>query len=100
MAATINFMSNELSQQNEQFLTDAIAAGLFPSRQAALDAAVDVLRVQQVPLEYVSEEHMEGVEAALDELDAGLGMEMTPQEWESLRQLAHDVAEGRRKAAS
>jgi len=86
-------MSFGLSPQNEQFLTDAVAGGLFPSKEAALDAAVESLRERQSDVPMVPEEHMAGVEEALAELDAGLGVEMTPAEWERLRQEAHAAAD-------
>lgn len=39
-----------LSTQNEQFLADVLASGLFPSREAALEAAVEVLREKTEPI--------------------------------------------------
>jgi hypothetical protein len=37
-------MSRELSPQSEQYLANAVASGLFPSTEAALEAAVEALR--------------------------------------------------------
>ncbi|MBL8827277.1 MAG: hypothetical protein JNM18_09845 [Planctomycetaceae bacterium] len=66
-------MSQGLSPQNEQFITDAIARGLFPTREAVLDQALDHLRRQRAAHEELERELQKG----LDELDAGLGIEMT-----------------------
>lgn len=66
-------MSQELSPQNEQFIIDAIARGLFPPREAVLVQALDNLRRQREAREELERELQKG----LDELDAGLGVEMT-----------------------
>jgi hypothetical protein len=93
-------MASGFSPQNEQFLHDIVAGGLYPSKEAAIDAALDAFRAAQpepfdpnIPM--VPDEHMEGVEEALAELDAGLGVEMTRDEWDRLRQFARDVAAGK-----
>jgi Arc/MetJ-type ribon-helix-helix transcriptional regulator len=41
-------MSSDLSPSSEAFLDDAVARGYFPSRSDALEAAVDLLRRQQI----------------------------------------------------
>ncbi len=40
-------MGQGLSPQNEQFIADAIVRGLFPTREAVLDQALDNLRRQR-----------------------------------------------------
>jgi hypothetical protein len=39
-------MERELSSQNEHYLAELVASGVFPSREAALNAAVEALRIQ------------------------------------------------------
>ena len=51
----------------------AVASGLFPSREAVLEAGVERL-MREAPLP-VPREHLEDIESALDQLDAGLGIE-------------------------
>ena len=41
-------MSSDLSPSSEAFLLHAVARGDFPSRSDALEAAVDLLRRQQI----------------------------------------------------
>ncbi len=81
-------MSQELSPQNEQFITDAIARGLFPTREAVLDQALDNLRRQREAREELERELQKG----LDELDAGLGVEMTDDDLAQFIQNAIDQA--------
>jgi hypothetical protein len=93
-------MASGFSPQNEQFLHDVVAGGLYPSKEAALNAAVDALRTGRSDadddnLPMVPEEHMAGVEEGLADLEAGRCIEMTPNEWERLRQFARDVAAGK-----
>lgn len=66
-------MASDLSPQNEQYLQQVLAGGLFPTREAALDAAVSALREKQEESQPIPSEHRRLVEKALDELDAGLG---------------------------
>jgi hypothetical protein len=37
-------MADQLSNQSEQYLADVVAGGLYPSKEAALEAAVTALR--------------------------------------------------------
>jgi hypothetical protein len=85
-------MEHELSPQNQQYLDRIVAGGLFPSKEAALDAAVAALREKTEEVPFVLHEHMEAVEQAIDEADAGLSRPMTDEDWSRLRQRAHDVA--------
>jgi len=65
-------MTFDLSPQNSQYLSKAVADGVYPSLQAALDAAVDALRKQSERLPMVPDEHMDAVEEALADLEAGI----------------------------
>ncbi|MBL8827290.1 MAG: hypothetical protein JNM18_09910 [Planctomycetaceae bacterium] len=85
-------MANGLSPQNEQFLNRAIAEGLFPSTEAALDAAVSALREQSEAIPFVPAEHAALVDAAIEAANAGQSREMTAADWESLRQKVRSVA--------
>lgn len=85
-------MSYELSPQNEQYLESIVAGGFFPTKEAALDAAVEALRQKDEDIPFVPEEHMDAAEQALDDADAGNTRIMTAEDWSRLREYAHDVA--------
>lgn len=85
-------MSFGLSPQNEHFLEQAVARGYFPSKEAALDAAVTALRRHQDEVPEVPEEHARSVDEGLDDLATGGSHEMTPADWRRLREFARDVA--------
>lgn len=91
---TVLVMDNHLSPQTEQFLANAVANGMFPSKEAAIDAAVEALREKTESIPMVPEEHMERVERALESLNAGKGKPMTDAGWDALKQRAIDVAAG------
>jgi Arc/MetJ-type ribon-helix-helix transcriptional regulator len=76
-------MSSDLSPQNEQFIEHAVASGLFPSRQAALDAAVESLRTKRDEPQPLPPEHATLVEDGLLSLNQGLGV---PWDAESAKQ--------------
>jgi hypothetical protein len=86
-------MSNGLSPQSEQYLAQVVASGMFPSKEAALDAAVVALREknenEEVPL--IPEEHMALVEEALASLEAGEGRPITEEDWQRWHALARKV---------
>lgn len=88
-------MATEIPPQIEQYLASVVAGGLFPSQEAALEAAIDVLREKTEPIPFVPDEHMEQVEQGIREANAGLCREMTEADWEALRQLARDTAAGK-----
>jgi Arc/MetJ-type ribon-helix-helix transcriptional regulator len=69
-----------------------VADGLYPSKAAALEAAVEALREKNEGTPMVPEEHMAMVEEAIESLDRGEGREMTDADWEELRQLAERTA--------
>lgn len=87
-------MANELSPQTEQYLASMVAGGLFPSKEAALEAAVAALREKSDQLQFVPDEHMERVEQAIVSSLAGRSTPMTAADWASLRRLAQDAASG------
>jgi putative addiction module CopG family antidote len=49
------FMSIDLSPQNEQFIRHAVARGIFHNREEALDEAVELLRRRQELLDHIDE---------------------------------------------
>jgi hypothetical protein len=85
-------MSRELSPQVEQYLASVVAGGLFPSKEAALEAAVAALREKTEPIPFVPDEHIERLEQAIESANAGRCREMTDADWERLRQRARDAA--------
>ena len=48
-------MSNDLSPENEQFIQQAVTAGVFPDRRQALDEAVGLLKKRQELLGHIEE---------------------------------------------
>ena len=88
-------MASELSPQSEAYLAQVVAGGVYPSKEAALDAAVDALREKNADLSPIPEEHAELVERAIASSEAGRSRPMTDQDWARLRKLAIDVASGK-----
>src|ERR1700722_4184266 len=87
-------MSTELSPQIEQYLASVVAGGLFPSQEAALEAAINALREKTEPIPFVPDEHMSRVEQAIESANAGRSRALTDADWENLRQLARDTTSG------
>ncbi|MBI2824213.1 MAG: hypothetical protein HYX69_05965 [Planctomycetia bacterium] len=87
-------MDKELSPQTEQYLASVVAGGLFPSKEAALEAAVAALREKTADIPFVPDVHMEQVEKAIESANAGQLTPMTPEYWERLRQVVRDTAAG------
>lgn len=87
-------MPNELSPQAEQYLASVVAGGLYPSKEAAIEAAVDALREKNEQLPSVPDEHVELVEQAIESSRAGKSRPLNATEWSKLRQLARDAASG------
>jgi hypothetical protein len=85
-------MARELSPETERYLASVVAGGLFPSKEAALEAAVGALRAQQEHIPAVPAEHMDLVEQAMAAVQAGRCRELTDADWERLHQRARDVA--------
>ena len=88
----LSHMATELSPQIEQYLTSVVAGGLFPTQEAALEAAIAALREKTEPIPFVPPEHMELVEQGMASARAGRARELTDADWENLRQRAHAVA--------
>jgi hypothetical protein len=87
-------MNNELSPENEQFLANVVAGGLFPSKEAALDAAIEALREKTEQAATIPAEHVELIEQGIASLRAGRCRALTDADRENLRQLARDTASG------
>jgi Arc/MetJ-type ribon-helix-helix transcriptional regulator len=87
-------MSNELSPHIEQRITEALASGLYPSREALIEAGVESLLDERIPM--VPDEDMPLVEAAFESSSVGRSAEMTRQEWNELHQMVNDIAAGRK----
>lgn len=85
-------MQHELSAHSEQYLEQIVAGGLFPSKEAALEAAVDALREKTDQAGFVPDEHTEAVDEGLEEANAGMATPMTQDDWDQLRQVAYEVA--------
>jgi hypothetical protein len=85
-------MANGLSSQSEQYLAQVVASGLFPSKEAALEAAVVALREKNEEVPLIPEEHMALVEEALASAEAGESRPMTEEDWSQLREFARRVA--------
>ena len=85
-------MANGLSPQSEQYLAHIVATGMFPSKEAALDAAVVALREKNDEIPLIPEEHMALVEEALASSEAGESRPMTKEDWDQLREFARRVA--------
>jgi hypothetical protein len=79
-------MLNGLSPQSEQYLESVVAGGLYPSKEAALEAAVGALREKDEQIPMVPAEDMELVEEGLDAADAGHVRELTEEDWARLRE--------------
>jgi hypothetical protein len=88
-------MASELSPQSEQYLTHFLAIGLFASREEALDAAIAALKEQHELDETAPANHLEIVEASLDEYERIGGIEMTADDWQSMKQRMLERAQAR-----
>jgi len=88
-------MVKDLSQQTEQYLADVVAGGLFPSKEAALEAAVAAQREKTEQIPFVPDEHMARVEQAIESANAGLTNPTTPEYWDRLRENVRDIAAGK-----
>ena len=67
---------------------------MFPSKEAALEAAIDALREKTESIPFVPDEHMERLEQAIESANAGQCREMTDTDWDDLRQIAREAASG------
>lgn len=78
-------MNVQLSPQSEQYLASVVAGGIYPSKEAALEAAVAALRERDQAVPMVPPEHMALVEEAIESSNAGNSREMTDEYWNDLR---------------
>jgi hypothetical protein len=85
----------ELSPRIEEYLASVVAGGLFPTQEAALEAAIDALREKTEPIPFVPDEHAEHVDRAIESANAGRSRALTDADWENLRQIARDAASGK-----
>jgi hypothetical protein len=85
-------MAKELSPQVEQYLASVVAGGLFPSQEAALEAAIDALREKIELIPFAPDEHMGRLEQSIESANAGRTKPLTPAYWENLRQIVRDAA--------
>jgi hypothetical protein len=88
----IERMSNGLSPQSEQYLAHVVASGMFPSKEAALEAAVVALREKNEEVSMIPEEHMALVEEALASVEAGDVRPITEADWRRWHELIDKVA--------
>lgn len=86
-------MAYHLSPQTEIFLANVVAGGLFPSKEAAIEAAVAALREKSEVMCTVPDEHLERVEQAIISADAGRLRRLETDDWARLRQVAREVAD-------
>jgi hypothetical protein len=87
-------MKTEFSTQNEQFLANIVAVELFPSKEAALDGAIEALRETTQQAAAIPDEHIELIEQGIASLQAGRCRAFTDADWENLRQLARNTPPG------
>ncbi len=84
-------MNIPISQQNQEFLDQAVAAGLFPNQSNALDEAIQLLRER--------EELSLSLQQAADELDRGEFSEYGPSDKEKFltdsKALSREITEKR-----
>jgi hypothetical protein len=81
-------MTLELSARTEQYLESVVANGTYPTKEAALEAAVEALRSKREQIPLVPAEHMERVEQGIISAEAGRCRELTDADWEDLRRRA------------
>jgi hypothetical protein len=93
-------MASELSPQSEAYLAQVVAGGVYPSKEAALDAAVDALREKNSEIPLVPEEHDGLIEQAIASSKDGRSRPMTDDDWARLRKLATDAAAAKGRGES
>jgi len=86
-------MATELPPKIEEYLASVVAGGMFPSQEAALEAAIIALREKTEPTPFVPGEHMERVEQAIESANTGRTRPMTPEYWDSLREIVRSAAD-------
>jgi Arc/MetJ-type ribon-helix-helix transcriptional regulator len=89
-------MASDLSPQTERYLDQLVAGGVFPSKQAALEAAVQALRAKNETLPLIPAEHLELIEQGMASARAGRTRALGDADWQRLRQFAQDAASANR----
>jgi hypothetical protein len=93
-------MASELSPQSEAYLAQVVSGGVYPSKEAALEAAVDALREKNADIPPVPGEHVALIEQAIASSEAGRSRPMTDEDWSRLRKLAGDATAARERGTS
>ena len=88
-------MDQSLSPQAEQYIAEALSTGEFSSRTSFIEAAIADFHAARVE----EEERLRLCDQAIDELDAGLGIEATPEYWENLKRRVREAAEAAKLSA-
>lgn len=88
-------MSSGLSPQIEQKIAEALAGGLYPTREALIEAGVERLLDEEVAM--VPEEDMALVEAAIESSLAERSQRMKPEDWDELHRVVANVAAGKHR---
>lgn len=92
---TLFDMASELSPQSETYLAQVVTGGIYPSKEAAIDAAVAALREKNERIPPVPAEHSDLVEQAIASSEAGKSRPMTNEDWAELRRRAEAAAQKR-----
>jgi len=77
-------MALPLSPDTEAFIAKVIADGFFETREAVLERCVASLRAELGDIPLVPAEHMDAVEAGLDDLEKGNIVEFTAEDRERI----------------
>lgn len=80
-------MASELSPQTEQFIQQAVASGLYPSREAMIDKAIEILHKAEARQALIHD-----VNQGIAEFAAGLGAEMTREDWDEIELAGIELA--------
>ena len=91
---TLENMSSGLSPHIEQKIAEALAGGLYPSRQALLEDGVEQLLDTRIPP--VPDEHMSLVETAITSSAAGNSGPMMRAQWDQLHNMVDAIAAGKK----
>lgn len=84
-------MDERLSTESQRYLTSVVSAGLYPSEQAALEAAIAALRERNEQSTPVPIEHLEAVEKGIASSIAGRSRPLTAADWARFRQIAREA---------
>lgn len=91
-------MASELSPQSESYLQNLVTGGFFPTKEAAIEAAVAALREKNEQPPLIPEEHSDRVEQAIASCEAGLSRPLTADDWARWKQIAQDAADRAKRA--